>query len=94
MAGPGYFSSANPGTATGVGGSRYLIIDFKLTVEVEVIYLEHVLTIFTIFMLLEGTAICINSCRFVYFDVCPSDNVLSRTSLKLQEVSTRNFVGR
>ena len=38
--------------------------------------------------------ICINSCRFVYSDVCPSDHILSRASPKLQKVSTRNFVGR
>ena len=59
--------------------------------EVEVIYLEHVMTIF---VLPERPAICINSYRFVYFDVCPSDHILSRTSLKLNEVSTRSFVGR
>ena len=41
-----------------------------------------------------GQHVSINRCRFVHFDVCLSDHILSRTSLKLQEESTRNFVGR
>jgi len=95
MAGPGVFLQGKSWIRHWGGEQQVSKHWFQvLTVEVEVIYLKHVLTIFTICMLPEGTSKCINSCRFVHFDVFLSDHILPRTSLKIHEVLTRNFVGR